>query len=294
MKNSHVSFLSQDRFPCTLPEANMGRDDDTAPSHDEVELYSQTFWSVSMASDRKKLLQILSLPLLYTSILMWACLSLYWGSLLTSDQLDKLDVLLVNREDHSGLLGPAIVAEIVQQTGQNSLRWTIANSSVEDLVRQETVWAAVEGNDNARSRLLPIAKRPAVSASASSSLSNALAVGNALYDPTNAITLFYASARNQITVNSHVVPAVLSTINPVLSAVAINNTASFLRMNINDTSALETALRCPQCLTVPFVLKTIDLVPFDSATATGSVMVGMIFVSRTLAKEENTICVCDY
>ena len=125
-------------------------------------------------------------------------------------------------------------------------------------------------------------------------MSSALAVGNTLYDPTTAITLFYASARNQITVNSHVVPAVLSAVNPVLSAVAINNTASFLRMNINDTSALETALRCPQCLTVPFVLKTVDLVPFDSATATGSVMVGMIFVSRTVAAEEIQSFVCDH
>ena len=127
----------------------MGQDDDIATSHDEVELYSQTFWSVSMASDRKKLLQTLFLPLLYTSILMWACLSLYWGSLLTNDKLDKLEVLVVNEEDQSGLLGPAIVAETASQIGQESLRWIIGNSSApqyaEDLVRQETVWAAVEG-----------------------------------------------------------------------------------------------------------------------------------------------------
>jgi hypothetical protein len=123
-------------------------------------------------------------------------------------------------------------------------------------------------------------------------LSDALVTGNASYDPTNAVALFYASARNQITVNSHVIPAVLSAVNPILSAVATKNTASFLGKNINNTSAMEAALRCPQCLTVPFVLKTVDLVPFDSATASGSIMVGMIFVGHTVGRgESDVVCV---
>lgn len=120
-----------------------------ATSHDEAELYSQMFWSVGMAPQRKMLLQTLLLPLLYTSILMWGCLSLYWGSLLTNNKLDKLDVLVVNREDNSGILGPAIVAGTASQAGPNSLHWIVGNAMTpryaEELVRQEAVWAAVEG-----------------------------------------------------------------------------------------------------------------------------------------------------
>lgn len=116
-----------------------------------------------------------------------------------------------------------------------------------------------------------------VSPNASFSLLQARSSGNAAYDPTSGITLYYASARNQITVNSHVVPSILATINPILSEVAIKQLAAFLR-NANST-AVSAASACPQCLAAPFILKSVDLVPFDSAVASGSTMVGLIFVS---------------
>ena len=97
-----------------------------SPSHDTEhgsaqQLYSQRFWSAAMATERKTLLQSLFLPLLYTSLLMWACLSLFWGSLTTSNHLSKLKATVVDREGESGVLGPAIVAAV--SNAYNSLDW---------------------------------------------------------------------------------------------------------------------------------------------------------------------------
>jgi hypothetical protein len=100
--------------------------------------------------------------------------------------------------------------------------------------------------------------------------------------------LYYASARNQITVNSHLVPAILAIINPALSELAVKHVASFLHDNAYNVTAIDAALRCPQCLANPFVLKSVDLVPFDAPVASGSTMVGMIFV-RTPSPSTATI-----
>ena len=104
------------------------------------------------------------------------------------------------------------------------------------------------------------------------------------YDPLAALTLFYASARNQITTSSKVVPAILATINPLLTQAATAHTAQYL-LALNSSSSAPNALSlavkaCPQCLAGPFALNQTDLIPFSSApaVATGSTMVGLIFL----------------
>ena len=110
------------------------------------QLYSQRFWSGAMAAERKTLLQSLFLPLLYTSLLMWACLSLFWGSLTTNNHLAKLKATVINREGETGLLGPAIVAAI--SNAHDSLDWHIVDGGPPDLAKRlvlnEDVWATVE------------------------------------------------------------------------------------------------------------------------------------------------------
>lgn len=117
-----------------------------------------------------------------------------------------------------------------------------------------------------------------VSPNASSSLDAALSTGLASYNPLSTTTLYFASGRNQITTNSKVIPAILAVINPILTKAAIQHTAAFLGANTANTTALTAAERCPQCLAAPFAISEIDLRPFDVAPATGTTMVGMIFV----------------
>jgi hypothetical protein len=112
----------------------------------EEQLYSQTFWSGGMAAERRIMLQSLFLPLLYTSLLMWACLSLFWGSLTTNNDLGKLKATVINLESDSGVLGPAVIAAI--SNAHNSLDWHIENGGqaglARSLVLSEDVWATVE------------------------------------------------------------------------------------------------------------------------------------------------------
>ena len=117
-----------------------------------------------------------------------------------------------------------------------------------------------------------------VSPNASSGLDAGLSTGLASYNPLSTITLYFVSGRNQITANSKVIPAILAVINPILTKAAIQHTAAFLSANTINTTALTTAERCPQCLAAPFAISEIDLRPFDVAPATGTTMVGMIFV----------------
>lgn len=123
-------------------------------------------------------------------------------------------------------------------------------------------------------------RKCSVSPNASEVLDTALRTGNSSYNPQSAVVLFFASARNQITVNSHVVPSVLGTVSPILATAGSNHTAAFMQSLQGNQSLLAPALRCPQCLASPFVLASIDLIPFDSAAATGSTMVGLIFVGH--------------
>lgn len=116
---------------------------------------------------------------------------------------------------------------------------------------------------------------------ASSRLCEALQQGNSSCDPLSAVTLYFASDRNQVTTLSVAVPAAINVVNRVLSEVAVTLTASFLQSAVfaSNTDSLSTALRCLQCLASPFAVKQVDLIPFSSATALGTLNTRLIFVS---------------
>jgi hypothetical protein len=97
------------------------------------------------------------------------------------------------------------------------------------------------------------------------------------------VTIYIASARNQITANSKVVPAVLATINPLLAQLGSEHTNTYLASIAGNTTALRTALECRGCLSSPFAAEQVDLLPFDVPEAAGSTMVGLIFVSSAIS-----------
>jgi hypothetical protein len=119
-----------------------------------------------------------------------------------------------------------------------------------------------------------------VTPNATAELENALRSGTSNYNPQNSVLLLYASARNQITVNSHLVPPVLAVINPIIGQLAVQHTETFLQLTVNNIETLQTALKCPQCLASPFGMTSLDIIPFDVPEATGSTMVGLIFVGH--------------
>lgn len=233
-------------------------------------LYTHKFFSPEGANARKTLVPIVVLPLIYNALLLWACLGLFFGSLLKSNDITRIRVTAVNLDD--GTFGESVVQGIQQSLSLPgpSLKWSIAEPGaiVGDgdawsryLVEDEQTWAVLQ-----------------VSANASAALQDALIRGTATYNPLDAVTLYLASARNQITTMAVTLPAVMGLVNPLLSQLAVASTASFVQSNGNETS-LQTALQCPQCLAAPYAVKQVDLIPFTPAVAFGTMNTGLIFVS---------------
>jgi hypothetical protein len=237
------------------------------PASSITPLYSHTFFSKDARAARKALIPGLVLPLIYNAILLWACLSLFFGSLIKSSDISKISVTAVNLD--SGFFGSELIGSIKDSTKTpgSHLQWdfiqrdTWVNDTWSiDRILEERSWAVLQ-----------------ISSNASSNLRTALEQGNSSYNPLSAVTLYFASARNQVTTLSLTVPAVLGLVNPIVSQIATNTTAAFLQSN--EGRVPPAALQCPQCLTTPFAIKQTDLIPFSSAVAFGTLNTGLIFVT---------------
>ena len=112
-------------------------------------LYQHNFLSEEGKAARKALLPSVFLPLVFNGLLIWACLSLFFGSLKQNADISKIDVRVVNLDD--GYVGAALVAGI--QTSLRGpgphLKWIFeAGGSDErsrNLVLDEEAWAVLQG-----------------------------------------------------------------------------------------------------------------------------------------------------
>ncbi|KAF1841397.1 uncharacterized protein K460DRAFT_166555 [Cucurbitaria berberidis CBS 394.84] len=234
------------------------------------QLYRHTFFSTEGTGARKSLVPAIILPIFYNSILLWACLSLFFGSLLKASDISRISVTAVNLDD--GSFGQGLVngiRESLERPGP-SLDWYFDEKSIEhgdawsrNMILEENTWAVLQ-----------------ISAHASSSLRDALLQGDSSYDPLSAVTLYFASARQQVTTLSVTVPAAMGLVSQVLSELAANSTTSFLKVTEKAGSevSLSTALRCPQCLASPFAVKQVDLIPFSPPVAFGTLNIGLVFL----------------
>jgi len=111
-------------------------------------LYTQDFFDRDFRAQRKLLLPTLILPLAYTTLLMWACLSLYWGSLIPNNYLGKLTVYAIDLD--GAFLGHQILSGINDSitTSSNHMNGKFGdptNLGSRRLLEDERAWAVVEG-----------------------------------------------------------------------------------------------------------------------------------------------------
>lgn len=113
-------------------------------------LYKFSFFDPEFRPQRRKLLYILSVPLFFTLVLMWAGVSLFFGSLPASPILNRLDVYVIDL-DH-GFLGTQIINGIIAsfQAQPNGLQWSFdaaitSPADAQALVLDERAWAVVQG-----------------------------------------------------------------------------------------------------------------------------------------------------
>lgn len=237
-----------------------------------LQLYTYKFFSAQAAAARKALIPAFVLPLIYNAILLWACLALFFGSLLDNNDVSKIRVVAVNLD--TGVFGNGLIQGIQRslKVSNHHLDWEFMTTSVghDDLssmnmVLEEEAWAVLH-----------------VPANVSSRIHDALTENESSYDPMSAATLYFASARNHVTTLAVTVSAVMGLVDSILPELAINSTSTFLQSIANDTGSLTTALQCPQCLAAPFAIRQVDLIPFSSPVAFGTMSTGLIFVSVTI------------
>jgi hypothetical protein len=121
----------------------------TRPTETETPLYRYGFWDREMRPHRRSLLEVLLVPLFLTMLLMWACLSIYWGSLVPSSSSPPLTVTVVNL-DIGGEFGAGVVAaiQVANQAKSNTIKW-LFDSNVESvnnsraLIVEEKTWGVV-------------------------------------------------------------------------------------------------------------------------------------------------------
>ena len=87
-----------------------------------------------------------------------------------------------------------------------------------------------------------------VNTNTTSNLQLALRTGSASYNSPSAMTIYTASARNQIRTNSKVTPAILAVVNSLLAKFGGESTDIFLSSQAGNVTAVERALRCKGCL----------------------------------------------
>lgn len=120
----------------------------TTPTGDGS-LYDLSFFDPRFSDYRKQLIGLLFYPLVYISLLMWGCLSLYYGSLYWNNNLSKTSVFAVDLD--GGLLGQQIIAGIKasQANTPAGLHWRFDAAINETALSRETVldeqaWAVLE------------------------------------------------------------------------------------------------------------------------------------------------------
>jgi len=191
---------------------------------------------------------------------------LYWGALFTVyDNLPKLTVWVVdfdakiapyNTTTITPIVGPFITNafdNLKLQTVDN-LGWTVRSAADFDYnpisVRQGIY------DENAFVALI-------VNANATILLQEAVNNGNSSYDPAGAAQIIYNTARDETTMSSYILPALLDVLFPSILA---------------QNASTQNVFRTPQAVNPGIGFSLIDLRPFTPPAGTPAISIGLIYL----------------
>jgi hypothetical protein len=119
-----------------------------APSKTNRNMYNHNFWDKEIRVQRGMLAGVLLLPIFYTTLLMWACLSLYWGSLVPNNDVTNISVYFVNLDE--GFLGDQVVSGIQASitSNPNHLAWNFDNGITNPLDSMNAVTMSKPGRSS--------------------------------------------------------------------------------------------------------------------------------------------------
>ncbi|QRV98234.1 nitrosoguanidine resistance protein SNG1 [Ceratobasidium sp. AG-Ba] len=198
--------------------------------------------------------------------MIWVCVPVYWGSLAsTADKGPSLKAWIIDRD--GGEVGLAVSQGLIATTQRGTkqhLGWQqIAADQIGDIgaaIVDEQAWAAV-----------------VVNLEASTKLAAARASGDSSYDPTTAITFYYAQARNEQASGTYINPLTTNALTQILREFNSKSTASYLNSIAGNMTALQTATSAPWALNGVW-WTTENLRPYNAPVTTAITLVGQIYL----------------
>ncbi|WVW78515.1 hypothetical protein I302_100470 [Kwoniella bestiolae CBS 10118] len=226
--------------------------------------FSYHFFSPEITMFRKLAFKMLIGTVVITVLLMWMCLPFYWGSLWKSNKYtDKLTVRIIDRD--GGEIGQTVTQGLLAQT---NLRYFVTSPSelpdipsIEDDIVNEGAWAAIVINTDA-----------------TTNLNQARLNGNAGYNGSSAIDVFYAQSRMETAVNSYLLPYMQQALGGILGQYNARSVAQFLQSNANNAAAITALASAPSTVSNPVWYTLMNLRPYDQPVAQAITLVGLIYM----------------
>ncbi|WVN89462.1 uncharacterized protein L203_104685 [Cryptococcus depauperatus CBS 7841] len=255
-----------------LPEAKMthdldpakGRASDTLATKKPMKKFAYGFWSPEMAAFRKIAFKILISTVVITIIVVWLCLPLYWGSLWKSNRYtDKLTARIIDRD--GGQVGQTITQGLLSH---KNLRYFITSPSefptsadVEHDIVQEGAWGAIVINSGISDGLLRARQN-----------------GDASWNGSRAIDVYYAQARQETAVNSYLVPYLQQALGQLSAEYGTKSVAQYLQANVNNATAINLLAQAPTTLSNSIYYTMNNIRPYNQPVATAITLVGLIYM----------------
>ncbi|EKM59708.1 uncharacterized protein PHACADRAFT_181681 [Phanerochaete carnosa HHB-10118-sp] len=226
-----------------------------------------------IAAERRHYIVVVIKPIVFTLVLMWISLPVFWGALSGSPQLTtNLEAWFINRD------GARIGNTLWESFGNTStpgqhLSWSlidpVAAGDDEDIANaiiENEAWIAV-----------------VIEANATANLSLARANGDPSYDPSKAITVYYAQARQETAVGNYVLPITTQILTASVTAYATAAAQRYFAEITPGTTVNQTAVQllsqAPQTISPAISWTVVNLRPYTTPTAQAVTLVGNIFLT---------------
>lgn len=215
---------------------------------------------------RKIVIKILAGTVLITTIVMWLCAPVYWGSLWKADKyVNRLAVRVIDRD--GGAIGAELSGALLNLTGPQDTPkyfWTsrdefpTMDAIYHDIV-QEGAWASV-----------------VIMEGATAALQRARQDADAAYDGKQAVQVVYAQARSETAIGSYLMPALQRDLGAITGRMSAESVSQFLASA--QPATVQALARAPGTLVAPISYHPANLRPYNQPVATAITLVGLIYM----------------
>lgn len=234
-------------------------------------MYSHGFWDAELAPLRKAYLIGIARVTFAICLLIWAIVTIYWGSLWKStEKTPNIHAYILNR-DPNGAIGQNITNVLLSTNSNPSphLSWHSVDpnlyptrADVEKAVAVDHVaWVFVD-----------------ILTDATAALDQARTSANASWNPTEVVQIYYSEARNQQAVDGPILGSVRGVLTPSIAQINARSAARWLSANSGNANVLSAiASLAPQTLAGGIASSYINLRPWNEPVSIAPTFVGLIY-----------------